>query len=215
MSKATMKLVLVGIFAGFVILPLSGCGEKKVQVAPSEETARVEDTASAPAPAPENTSEPAVVVKPRETTKTAKVVAPVKEEGAGASEPLDTPPPSKDVAPAAARADLALLPLYFDFDKSVVRPDQVAKIEGNALLLKSNPEVKVRIEGNCDERGTNEYNMALGERRATSALKYLVNLGVTEDRLTTLSYGEEKPVNPGHNEAAWAENRRGDFVTAQ
>jgi len=105
-----------------------------------------------------------------------------------------------------------MLPVYFDFDSSSIRTDQVERIETNADFLKKNPEVKVRIEGNCDPRGTKEYNLALGERRAQSAMKYLVNLGVDESRLSTVSWGEEKLLLYGHDEISWAQNRRDDFV---
>jgi peptidoglycan-associated lipoprotein len=74
------------------------------------------------------------------------------------------------------------------------------------------PTVKIQIEGHCDERGTNEYNLALGERRANSAKKYLISLGMPADQISTISYGEEKPLDPGHNEEAWAKNRRGHFI---
>jgi len=77
--------------------------------------------------------------------------------------------------------------------------------------MKKNPGAKVQIEGHCDERGTPEYNLALGQRRADSTKKYLVNLGIDGSRLSTISYGEEKPADPGHNEAAWAKNRRAVF----
>lgn len=110
------------------------------------------------------------------------------------------------------RTSAPMLPVYFDFDKSNIRDDQKSRIEKNAKFLKENAGVKIKVEGNCDERGTNEYNMALGERRANSAKKYLLNLGVTADRLETLSYGEEKPLLFGHDELSWAQNRRDDFV---
>lgn len=110
------------------------------------------------------------------------------------------------------RTSAPLLPIYFDFDKSNIREDQRARIEKNAAFLAQNQAVKIRIEGNCDERGTNEYNMALGERRAISAKKYLVNLGVHGDRMHTISYGEEKPLLYGHDEYSWAQNRRDDFA---
>ena len=105
-----------------------------------------------------------------------------------------------------------MLPVYFDFDKSVVRADQKKRMETNATYLKDNPSAVITIEGNCDERGTNEYNMALGERRAVTAKKYLTNMGVAANRMTTISYGEEKPLNFGHDELAWSQNRRADFV---
>jgi len=105
-----------------------------------------------------------------------------------------------------------MLPVYFDFDSSAIRGDQVERIETNGDFLKENPELAVRIEGNCDPRGTKEYNLALGERRAQSAKKYLVNLGVDESRLSTVSWGEEKLLLYGHDEISWAQNRRADFV---
>jgi peptidoglycan-associated lipoprotein len=89
------------------------------------------------------------------------------------------------------------------------------RIEKNADFLKENPAAKIRIEGNCDERGTNEYNMALGERRALSAKKYMKNLGIHADRMHTISFGEEKPLLHGHDEYSWAQNRRDDFVVAK
>jgi peptidoglycan-associated lipoprotein len=112
------------------------------------------------------------------------------------------------------RTSAPLLPIYFDFDKSNIRQDQRARLEKNAAFMKQNMRVKVRIEGNCDERGTSEYNMALGERRAISAKKYLVNLGVHSDRIHAISYGEEKPLLHGHDEYSWAQNRRADMVIA-
>ncbi len=110
------------------------------------------------------------------------------------------------------RTNAPLLPIYFDFDKSGIRKDQRARLETDAEFLAQNKAVRVRIEGNCDERGTNEYNMALGQRRAQSAKKYLVNLGIDAGRLETISYGEEKSLLFGHDEYSWAQNRRDDFV---
>lgn len=106
----------------------------------------------------------------------------------------------------------AVKTIYFDFDKYNIRPDQVATMQQNASWLKANPNVNIIVEGNTDEIGTNEYNMALGERRAKSGKDYLVNLGVSENRISTVSYGEERPANPGHNPAAYAQNRRDDFA---
>lgn len=110
------------------------------------------------------------------------------------------------------RTTAPMLPVYFDFDKSDIRADQNERIKKNADLLIGSAKVRVRVEGNTDERGTNEYNMALGERRAVAAVKYLVNMGVAEGRIDNLSFGEEKPLNFGHDEMAWSQNRRDDFV---
>lgn len=101
--------------------------------------------------------------------------------------------------------------IYFDFDRSDLRADAREGLQANASYLKSNSGVSITIEGNCDERGSNEYNLALGKRRAEAAYKYLVDLGVESSRMTTVSYGEEKPAVEGHNELAWAKNRRDDF----
>jgi len=105
-----------------------------------------------------------------------------------------------------------MLPVYFNFDSAAIQADQVERIETNADFMKQNSGATVRIEGNCDPRGTKEYNLALGERRAQSAKKYLVNLGVDESRLSTVSWGEEKLLLYGHDEISWAQNRRDDFV---
>ena len=101
--------------------------------------------------------------------------------------------------------------IHFDFDKSFIKDGDKPDIEKIASYLKSHPDVRLRIEGNCDERGTAEYNMALGERRAESARDYLVGLGVQAGRISMISFGKEKPLDPGHNEAAWAKNRRDHF----
>jgi peptidoglycan-associated lipoprotein len=102
--------------------------------------------------------------------------------------------------------------VYFEFDKYDIRPQDAEALKGNAALLTKNPKLKVQIEGHCDERGTIEYNLALGERRANSAKKYLTSLGISGDRIATISYGKEMPLDPGHNEGAWAKNRRAHTV---
>lgn len=101
--------------------------------------------------------------------------------------------------------------IHFDFDKYTLRADSRAILERHAYWLRQNPDVSIVIEGNTDEWGTEEYNMALGERRATAAKSYLVNLGVSPDRISVISYGESRPLDPEHNAAAWSKNRRDDF----
>jgi peptidoglycan-associated lipoprotein len=102
--------------------------------------------------------------------------------------------------------------IRFDFDKYDIRPGDTEILKGNAALLMKHPSVKIQIEGHCDERGTIEYNLALGERRANSVKKYLISLGISADRISAISYGKEKPLDPGHNEEAWAKNRRAHAV---
>jgi len=102
--------------------------------------------------------------------------------------------------------------IHFDFDRYNIRPEEAEVLKENSALLKKYPGMKFQIEGHCDERGTAEYNLALGERRANSVKKYLVSIGISPSRISTISYGEERPFDPGHNEEAWAKNRRAHFV---
>lgn len=102
--------------------------------------------------------------------------------------------------------------VYFDFDKATLDYQAQELLKQKAMWLRDFPDANVVIEGHCDERGTNAYNLALGERRAESAKAFLVNLGISGARLTTISYGEEKPADMGHNEEAWAKNRRAAFA---
>jgi peptidoglycan-associated lipoprotein len=102
--------------------------------------------------------------------------------------------------------------IHFDFDNANLTYEAQDLLKQKAMWLRDNPDASVVIEGHCDERGTNAYNLALGERRAESAKAFLVNLGISDARLTTISYGEEKPLDMGNNEEAWAKNRRAAFV---
>ncbi len=112
------------------------------------------------------------------------------------------------VQTAAARA---LVNIHFDFDKAEIKENDRATLQGIADFMKAFPMAKVEIAGNCDERGTNEYNLALGNKRAAAALAYLKTLGVDEARFTTISYGKEKPLCTEANEACWSQNRRDEF----
>lgn len=107
-----------------------------------------------------------------------------------------------------------LQPVFYDYNKSDVREDQIAALQNNARVLKTGQcaPASVLLEGHCDERGTDEYNLALGERRAKAAKDYLVSLGIAEGRMSTISYGESKPFSEGHNEEAWQQNRRAHFL---
>jgi peptidoglycan-associated lipoprotein len=102
--------------------------------------------------------------------------------------------------------------VYFDFDSSVVKPGEKSKLSAVADYLKSNAGDALKIEGHCDERGTEEYNRALGERRALALREELANLGVDATRVDTMSYGKDRPAEPGHDESAWSKNRRGVFI---
>ena len=115
----------------------------------------------------------------------------------------------------AGSTTAGLAPIYFDFNNSAVRSDARQAMKENAEWLKANPKVKVRIEGNCDERGTKEYNQSLGQRRSSSAKKYLTDLGISARRIALLSYGKEKPVCTESSEECWQKNRRDDFVATK
>jgi peptidoglycan-associated lipoprotein len=101
--------------------------------------------------------------------------------------------------------------IHFDFDRYDLKPEARQVLTRKAEIMKQYPEIKLVIEGHCDQRGTAEYNLALGERRARAAADYLVNLGVPTAKLSIVSYGKERPMDPGQNEAAWAKNRRDEF----
>ncbi|GMW00738.1 MAG: hypothetical protein AMXMBFR84_18750 [Candidatus Hydrogenedentota bacterium] len=101
--------------------------------------------------------------------------------------------------------------VYFDYNSSALRPDALNSLKRNAEIMKQNPTTLYQIEGHCDERGTQEYNLALGERRALSVREYLTRLGVSGDRVITISYGEEMPAVMGSGESAWSKNRRCEF----
>jgi len=135
-----------------------------------------------------------------------------KEEPA--PEPKPAPAPAPAPAPVAYKAPGVVMQedIYFDFDKATLTPSAQDNLLKKAEWLRENSDVTVTVEGHCDARGTNEYNLALGDRRAESAKSFLVDLGIAASRITTISYGEERPVCTQQDEECWAKNRRGNFV---
>ncbi|HEX7785318.1 MAG TPA: peptidoglycan-associated lipoprotein Pal [Methylomirabilota bacterium] len=125
--------------------------------------------------------------------------------------PAPTPPPP----PKEYQPNDALKRIHFAFDKAVIRPADAKILDASAAWLKANPNQLVLIEGHCDERGTNEYNLALGDRRAKAASNYLVAQGIAADRITVISYGEERPLCSEKTEACWSQNRRDEFLTKE
>lgn len=120
--------------------------------------------------------------------------------------------PASDVLTIAEINEGGLLQtIYFDYDKADIRPDQRAKLQANAQFVRENTDFRLLIGGHCDERGTREYNMALGERRASATMQYMVSLGVPRDRIEIISYGEEQPAADEATESAWSQNRRAQF----
>jgi peptidoglycan-associated lipoprotein len=123
-----------------------------------------------------------------------------------------TPPPPAPTSESEPQTRAALTDAFFDFDAATLRDDAKTALENNAKWMEKNTGVNVVVEGHCDERGSVEYNLALGERRARAAKEYLVSYGIAAGRLTTISYGKERPFDPGHDEHAWGQNRRAHFV---
>jgi peptidoglycan-associated lipoprotein len=184
-------------------LVLSGCPKRPVVpvvAAPAPLAAPV-PVAPPPAPAPPPPA-PAPAPPPVVAAPPPPAPAPV------APAPTPPPPPPADYAPNGELRDV-----YFDFDKSNIRPPDARTLESSAAYLKANPNLLVLIEGHCDERGTAEYNIALGERRAKAAMNYLVGQGVDAGRLTLVSYGKERPVCTERTEACWSKNRRDRFLS--
>jgi peptidoglycan-associated lipoprotein len=170
-----------------------------------------------PAPAPVEPVKPAVAPGPTQEEidaqkKAAEEAARRKAEAeAEAARKAAAEVEAQKAAAFRSAAEAALKDINFDFDKSEIRELDKAKLQAIADFMKAFPQAKLTIEGNCDERGTVEYNLALGERRAHAAQSYLVSLGVSEARLSSISYGKEKPKVAGHDNESWLANRRDEF----
>jgi peptidoglycan-associated lipoprotein len=190
LSRPLAAVALVGLLAGLV----TGCGGKK---RPPEVATAPTGTAGARGP---STYEPATPLEPGPD------VRPVDAEGLGAS----------DIVLGRTGAEGGpLADIRFAFDEATLSDEARATLERHALWLQTHRDVRVMVEGHCDERGTVEYNLALGDQRARAAYDYLVGLGVAPERLTTVSYGKERPLDLGHDEASWARNRRAAFVVSR
>ncbi len=185
-----MKKLFIVLLLVFAV----GCSKKYVK-APAEETVK---------PAPPEKVE-TVSPAPEVTEEVTEEQPPVMEEEKITVKELPPEEKAKDV----------FRDVLFDFDKYDIRPDARPILDSVAAFLNENTDMNIIIEGHCDERGTNEYNLALGERRAKSTKNYLVSLGVAPSRIITITYGEEKPVCTQHNEACWQRNRRARFVVAK
>ena len=151
------------------------------------------------------------------TTYTITATGPGGSASATATVSLAAPPPPPPPPPQPSIDELwqkSVFDAFFDFNKADVRPDAREALSKTADFLKAHPELKATIEGHCDERGSTEYNLGLGDRRANATKQYLVSLGVAADRLSVVSYGKEKPFCMEHNESCWQQNRRGHFARA-
>jgi len=189
-----MRTFIALTAAAALLLSLSACGSRR---APDTETGTVQ-------------GEGVVVEQP--DTEIAEDDFEVVDEGVGVGEEGGiSERPLSDMTIEEINAAEFLSNIYFDFDRYDLRDDAIDSLEQNAAWLREHTTVRVIIEGHCDERDTEEYNLALGERRANAARDYFIRVGIAPSRLMTVSYGESRPLDPGHNEYAWARNRRAHF----
>jgi peptidoglycan-associated lipoprotein len=187
-TRAAQVTLMSVLLAGLII---TGCAKRPATTA-----------ATAAAPAPPGASAPA----PSAAAPSSGAAAAAPAAAAASTAQPPRPSPKEFMAVAALKE------IFFDFDKYDIRPDDAKTLDANGAWLKSNADNLVLIEGHCDERGTNEYNLALGERRAKATMNYLVSQGIQANRITIISYGEERPVCTEHTEACWAKNRRAGFL---
>jgi len=191
----------------------SGCGKKTVRSEAVPYTPSVEERK--PAEMKETKLEP---VSPDKAAEEKRIQEETLREQALREKALREKAMAEEAARKEALAREAALkgmklgPIYFDFDQAVILDSQREAMVKNSEWLKAHPQAKIRVEGHCDERGTSEYNLALGQKRADAAKRFLEGLGVSAQRMMTVSYGEERPVAEGHTEEAWSKNRRAEFV---
>lgn len=182
--KKNLTWLVVFVLLTFSMTIFTGCAEKKSVV--KSDTQQVQETA------------PASI--PQDTAKQVPPTTNIKDSAIEQSSLM------------GATAKSPVSDINFDFDSSTIGPDAREILNANADFLSKNKVSAIVVEGHCDERGTAEYNMALGQRRAQETKKYLVNLGINESKINTISYGAERPLDTGNNEEAWAKNRRAHFV---
>jgi len=211
MKRKIQMFVIFFIALSLITLGAASCAKKEVKV----ETPVVDTSAADAEKARQKAEAEAKARAEAEAKAKADAAAKAKAEADAAAK-------AKADAEAAAQKLLQdqvnaveSEKIYFDYDKADLKPEAQSTLEQKAKFLQANPAYALSIEGNCDERGTNEYNLALGERRADAAKKFLNSLGIPADKITTISYGEEKPVDPGHDESAWVQNRRDEFKLAK
>ncbi|HUQ87939.1 MAG TPA: peptidoglycan-associated lipoprotein Pal [Vicinamibacterales bacterium] len=187
-AKALLVLILL-LTIGVAACKKGGKPPVARPMPPPADVSNTDPTGGGPPPPPKPVMEPPIVVPP------------MPAEDTIGSKTLDD-----------LNRDSPLRPLFFELDSSDVSSDGQQVLQANAAVLKKYPGMQVTIEGHCDERGTAEYNLALGERRALAAKNYLVSLGIPSDKVKTVSYGKEFPFDAGHDDSAWGKNRRAHFV---
>jgi peptidoglycan-associated lipoprotein len=207
-AKLAGQLRYAVLVTFILVLLVAGCA-KKVPVASEAPEAETTGTQSTSVSTPPGTEEDSVARRERELQaaieeRERKVVEESMRRRFG--EPVQTMPPTM------SREEFASQDVHFAYNSFTLSEESRTILEQKGTWLTENPDTTVQIEGHCDERGTTAYNLALGERRANTVKQYLVALGVNASRLSTISYGEEFPLDPDHNGEAWARNRRAHFV---
>jgi peptidoglycan-associated lipoprotein len=203
-GRTTLLLLMAGLL-------LAGCAKRPAvtQASAPPPTGAVQ---SVPAPVPPPPAAPA----PPPPVAAPPAPPPVAEPAPPPAAPVTPPPSVAQPAPPPPPREFARAPelhdIHFDFDKYAIRADAAKILDANARWLREHPDMLVLVEGHCDERGTNEYNLALGQRRARAAIEFLTAHGVAADRFTLISYGEERPLCTDRTEACWARNRRAAFL---
>ncbi len=209
--KRNLVILTLVVFAFSSVFLLSSCAKKQVVAEEEEITAPPEEEEVAMVEEEEASIEVEFRGEEEEEIEVAERVEIEEPEEEELAERIE----AEEEEVALPERDAAILEgeaIYFEFDKSFIKPAYRAILREKAAALRDNPSIHIRIEGNCDERGTNEYNIALGERRANSARSFLMSLGIPSFRIETMSYGEERPLLLGHDENSWSRNRRDDFV---
>jgi peptidoglycan-associated lipoprotein len=218
-TKKTGPRFTLGVGFAFKVNPSAGTAASGPSQAPTvtAEQAEVERAAMAAVRAEEDRRRQvadAARARADEERRRAAAATEEKNRAAAVVASADAERNKGNAALDAVRAAVAKI-VYYDFDKDEIRDDQKASLDAKIPVLQANPSLKIRIAGHTDERGSDEYNLALSQRRAASAKRYLVSRGITADRVETVGFGEERPVDAGHTEEAWAKNRRAEFeITA-
>ncbi|BCB97283.1 peptidoglycan-associated lipoprotein [Dissulfurispira thermophila] len=189
-----MKRTYISILIILAIIMISGCAQRKIAGAPEQPTEQPNITKTEDR---KTTTDTAITKEPMRESITEKQIA--------KTQPSEAQPSVKEL-------QTQIQDIHFDFDRYDIREDAKPILKEVSTILLKNKNIKVIIEGHCDERGTNEYNLGLGDRRANSTKEYLISLGIPSSKIETISYGEEKPICTKQTEECWAKNRRAHFV---
>jgi peptidoglycan-associated lipoprotein len=190
-----MKRLSLLLLGGLAVMAVAACGGKKPETTPTPAGPNADSIAAAEAQRRADSAAAAEAARKAQEAETERQRR-IADSLAAMGRTTD-----------AVKTLLATM-IHFDFDKSIIRGGDAAILDQKVSILQANPGLRIRISGHCDERGSDEYNLALGNRRATAAKQYLVSHGIDAGRIETASYGEERPLDPAHNEEAWAKNRR-------